>query len=283
MQTSAAERKRFFRKQAYYEEGEQTGRLLAISALCTADRVLTNSLEVFMEELVRSYEELYLPKTKASPLALAHYPEHIALLQLYEPHRQALDSPIREEKIVTAIASFPNYKAPGEDGLPKLYSELLSPQLLQVYRVALERGYLADSMSKVHIVLLLKQGKQPTDPSSYRSISLLPVDVKILAKILAMWLSKCITTIIHLDQSGFMALKSTVIDIRQVYLNMQTQVDNVGHRALLSLDANKAFDGLELPYLWQTLRHFWLWRYFYLLCPFGLPLGRMVEFQGPLV
>lgn len=138
----------------------------------------------------------------------------------------------------------------------KLYSAALKPQLLKVYRMAQRRGCLLDSMSIAHIVLIQKHGKPLTDPNRIQTIYLLPVDVKILAKCLALQLNKNITTIIHPDQSGFMPLKFTALNIRRVYLNMQMTTDNAGHHALLSLDANKAFDGVEWPYLQQTLRHF---------------------------
>lgn len=44
---------------------------------------------------------------------------------------------------------------------------------------------LPDSMSEAVVVLVLKPGKDPEDYSSYRLISLINVEVKILAKILA--------------------------------------------------------------------------------------------------
>lgn len=115
--------------------------------------------------------------------------------------------------------------------------------------MVLERGCLPDSMLKAHIVLILKQGKLPTVPNSYRPISLLPVDVKILGKIVARRLNKCNKSIIHPGLSCFMPLKSTAINIRRVHLNMQTQADNSAYHQGLKYQ-------MEWPYLWQTLRLF---------------------------
>lgn len=46
-------------------------------------------------------------------------------------------------------------------------------------------------------------------PSSYRPISLLQRDVKILAKVLAIRLNRDVLTIVHSDQAGFMPRKYT--------------------------------------------------------------------------
>lgn len=67
-------------------------------------------------------------------------------------------------------------------------------------------------MTRANIVLLLKSGKDPLDPGSYRPISLLKVDIKILAKVLALGLNQAIS-IIHSDQSGFIPGKSTAINL----------------------------------------------------------------------
>lgn len=188
---------------------------------------------------------------------LIQFLDQVNLPQLSLSHKRALCSPKKEEEIMAATASFPNCKALGEDVIPieiyKLYTESLAPQLLKMYKMAQEQGFLPDSMTRSNLVLLLKPNI--FDPNSYRPISFLPVDVKILAKILTMHLNECIN-IIYPDQSGFMPLKSTAINIRRVFLNMQTQTDNIGHCVLLSLDANKAFSSVEWPYLWQTLRQF---------------------------
>lgn len=54
-----------------------------------------------------------------------------------------------------------------------------------------------------HISVLPKKDKDPTVPQSYRPISLLNVDITILAKILANRLKHPMPLVIHPDQMGF--------------------------------------------------------------------------------
>lgn len=71
-------------------------------------------------------------------------------------------------------------------------------------------------MTKATIILLLKPGKDPLDPGSYRPISLLQNDNKILAKVLTLRLNKVIASIIHADQAGFMPTK--------IYISLFAQI-----------------------------------------------------------
>lgn len=95
------------------------------------------------------------------------------------------------------------------------------------------------------IIVLLKTGKDPLDPGSYRPISLLQSDVKMLSKVLALRLNKVISSIIHSDQAGFMPQKSTARNLSRLFVNLQSKSNNLGDRALLSLNAYKPFDSIE--------------------------------------
>lgn len=73
-------------------------------------------------------------------------------------------------------------------------------------------------MSEVVVVLGLKLGKGHEDCSTYRLISLINVDAKILAKILANRISGVLEEVVHADQTGFMLGKGTDISLRRLLM-----------------------------------------------------------------
>ncbi len=88
-----------------------------------------------------------------------------------------------------SIKDMQSGKTSGPDGYPvefyEKFSLQLTPLLLNMYKHSLEQASLPQSLMEALITVLLKPGKDPVDCSSYRPFSLLSVDVKILAKIVA--------------------------------------------------------------------------------------------------
>ena len=87
-----------------------------------------------------------------------------------------------------AINLLQSGKSPGKDGFTveyyKTFSTLLAPVLKEVYNEAFQHRCLPDTLLKATISLILKNGKDPLLCGSYRPISLLNVDLKILSKVL---------------------------------------------------------------------------------------------------
>lgn len=113
--------------------------------------------------------------------------------------------PLSVDEIATAVASLAPAKAPGHDGLPldfyAAYSEVLIPELLKLYNHIFDSETLSESMQEAVIIVIPKPGKDPKYPDSYRPISLLQVDIKILAKLLATRLNQIILSLMHPDQT----------------------------------------------------------------------------------
>lgn len=190
-----------------------------------------------------------------------------------------MNAPLTADELLEALVLSSPGKSLGSDGLPvevyKRYSETLVPQLKEVFEDARKTRCLPQSMNEAIIVLLLKPGKEAHSPNSYRPVSLLLTDRKLLARVLATRLAKVIHKVVHRDQSEFIPLRST--DIRGLFLNLQIPVDNPGRRAILSLDAAKAFDTVEWPYLWEVLKRFGLGDYFiqWVRLPYAAPTSRI--------
>ena len=184
----------------------------------------------------------------------------MTLPRLSDLQKSDLDRPITSEEIMGVIKGLPSGKAPGPDGFTakffKCYVSELTPFLLSMYNEAFVKGELPDTLSKALITLILKKDKDPCDCKIHRPISLIPLDTKILSKVLANRLEKVMTSIVHEDQVGFIHKRNSADNIR-CFINIMWAVSNSNSPiAAVSLDAEKAFDRVEWRFLFRTLEIF---------------------------
>lgn len=207
------------------------------------------------------YKALYRDTdTCSDETKIANYLQNINVSELSDTVAKQLDEPIQEGEIRKVILSFKNNKCPGPDGFInefyKSFIDILTPLLLDAYRYGVETKTMAPSWSDATIVVLHKEGRDPTDCGSYRPLSMLNGDVRILTGILARRLNVMINQIIHPDQTGFIAGRHYGNNVRRLLNIISHQKLNKAMTAVISLDAQKAFDRVSWKYLIQTLKRF---------------------------
>lgn len=170
--------------------------------------------------------------------------------------REHLERPISQVEILAAINSMASGKAPGDDGFSINFyktSSLLVDKLQRVFKEAKDNGHLPHSTHTSLITVLLKLNKEPLQCEGYRPISLLNSEGKIYAKIFARRLDEILPKLIHIDQIGFVRSRQIANNMRKLFHIMHYASLTDEPTIAVSLDAAKAFDRIEWPYLFKTL------------------------------
>lgn len=130
------------------------------------------------------YETLHQSQTRQTDQEIS-YLEDLPLSSVNVEDSNSLEYCITQQEICGAISSLKPGKSPGFDKLTadcyRLHKENLVPHLQKVFIAAEKEGILPESMKEVLIEVIPKPWKDPLDCESYRPISLINSDVKILS------------------------------------------------------------------------------------------------------
>lgn len=148
-------------------------------------------------------------------------------------------------------------KAPGPDGFTTRYFKhvfkILAPHFTRALNAIDQPGYIPKQTLAATRMAAPKEGKDPSSCSSYRPISLLNIDLNLFTKVLYLCLIPYLSSIVHLDQVGFIPNREARDNTIRV-INIIYKASISDHACmLLSTDTNKAFDRVDWLFIEGTL------------------------------
>ena len=155
--------------------------------------------------LLSDWQEIYA-KTFENLDEMHKLLEKHNLPKMSEEEAESLNRPITADEIEAVIKKLPTHKSPGPDVFTgefyKAFKEELTPILHRLFQKIQTDGRLPNSFYEASIILIPKPDKDITTKETFRPISLMNIDAKILKKILAKHIQHCIKKIIQHDQVG---------------------------------------------------------------------------------
>jgi Reverse transcriptase (RNA-dependent DNA polymerase)/Endonuclease-reverse transcriptase len=155
---------------------------------------------------------------------------------------------IEESELELLLRALKNRKSPGIDQIPnfalKILPSIAKSFFLNIINASFSLNYFPNLWKQASVVVLKKPGTDPTLPSSYRPISLLPAMSKIFEKMIQAHLLEHVekNNIIPREQFGFRRAHSSVHQLDRVVGHIERAFDNRMSTGALFLDIEKAFD-----------------------------------------
>ena len=155
-----------------------------------------------------NYKNLYSQPQAAESVAVSDFLSSLDLPTIGTEQNKTMTQDITDEEINKAISRLKTGKMPGADGYPvawyKTFRKILVPILKKCFNDVLRGGETPLSWRQAIISVIPKPGKDETECSSYRPISVLNMDYRLYAAILAKRMEDIVPDLIDPDQTGFL-------------------------------------------------------------------------------
>jgi hypothetical protein len=202
--------------------------------------------DTFAEHLANVFQPHCTDNSPVEEEALIHYLE--TLYQLDPPLNHLLRSEVH-----AVVKNLNPKKSPGCDLITgKILQELFVvgiQYLTQIFNTVMLTGHFPAQWKVAQIILILKPGKPPNDPTSYCPIILLPILSKVFKKLL---LNRLIPFIVHQNlipnhQFGFRQWHSTIHQTHRIVHKINEALNDKHSCSTAFLDISQAFDKI-----WHT-------------------------------
>ncbi|KAM9324263.1 myosin-4-like [Gastrophryne carolinensis] len=203
-------------------------------------------------------ERLYSASSTTSEIPLSEFMRGLELPHLPIEMKEYLDGEFTLEEVMAAVKGLKINKAPGPDGFSagyfKTFVDALAPRMVRAFNAIRQGGAFSRDTVSAAISMIPKSDSDPTTWSNYRPISLLNIDIKVYAKVLAQRLSKFLPQLVQGDQVGFIPGRQAGDNVRRIVHVIHAAEHMKKPTMLLSLDVRKAFDSVSWSYLFQLLQ-----------------------------
>ena len=181
------------------------------------------------------------------------------ITQLSEDDKLTCEGPITKQEGKVALTKMARNKTAGISGFTAeffaFFWDVLGDIIVDYFNDAKDVGELFISNRRGILTLIPKKGNQ-MELKNKRPICLLDVLYKLIAKVIAIRLSKVIHKIVHRNQTGFIKGRYIGENLRTISDIIEyCDMDNV-NGILLTVDFRTAFDSLEHDFMMQTLKAF---------------------------
>lgn len=229
-----------------------------ITSLKIDNNTITDTYEILNEE-VRFYEKLYNSDSTINPSEFDQYLNNTVTNYLNNDQANICEGKLSNSECYESLKDMKLNKSPGLDGLTVEFYQKFWPLIGDLVTNSLNEGYdrrnLSATQSESVFSLIYKKG-DPDNLENWRPISLLTIDYKIAARVLAKRLQKVIHNIVSLDQQGYIKNRYIGYNIRQIqdiidYTDI-LKLDGI----ILFLDFKKAFDTVEWNFMLNVLHKF---------------------------
>ena len=167
--------------------------------------------------------------------------------------------PFNIYELEMAIDQVEEKRKGGTDGIePAMVKNMgttMKQWLLDIYNESWKTGEVPGLWKKAEIIPILKPGKDPSKPDSYRPVSLTQVFAKVMERMVAermnYWMEN--KGIINNWQTGFQRGKSCEDQIIRLTQSTQDGFEAREKTLMVALDCSKAYDRVKKGRLWQRM------------------------------
>jgi exonuclease III len=197
------------------------------------------------------------PRTREEPFRSLSNVEK----SLSETQRNELLQPISMAELEKTLLQCQKKKSPGPDGLTyEFYVKnfnSISNELLNIFNIFLNNPNTIPKNFADGTIILIPKSKTIKTVDDLRPISLLNCDYKLFSKILANRITGILHHIIGESQSACIKGQSCIGNLKKIR-NLISSLQRTRRRkiAIMSIDLQKAFDKVNLDYLWACMQKF---------------------------